>query len=440
MNTSEAPDTLTLPDTGRHPLINHNFALLWSGQTISMFGDFIFNTTLLVWIAVVLTKGQTWTPLAVSGIVLASSLPTVLLGPVAGVFVDRWNKRLALAWASLLPAVFIGLLLLQISIAGSRLIGFAWQLSFIYLVVFLISGCNQVARPAWMALTERIVAKADQPRALGLDQGSASLGMLLGPALAPPLLLTLGPQWALLVNLASFLVATLTILLIRVPEATQAETRTARAPFLVELREGVAFLSRHTLLRTMLILLMIASLSAGALNALDIFFVTNNLHTPPALYGVLDVALGMGTILGAVLASALGDRLGLTRVLQGSVLALGLGVLIYARLTSFTPALLLIFLIGVPLAMLSVVTGPLILRATPQHLLGRVTSLFNPSATLAMLVGAAVAGAMDSALATRLQGSFAGLSFGAVDSIFTVAGLLLLISGLYAMLSFRKKR
>src|SRR5215468_3624319 len=75
------------------PVINRNFGLLWLGQTISVIGDFVFDTTLVVWIATSLAKDQPWAPLAVSGVLLAASLPVLLVGPVAGVFVDRWNKR-----------------------------------------------------------------------------------------------------------------------------------------------------------------------------------------------------------------------------------------------------------------------------------------------------------------------------------------------------------
>ena len=437
MDTSETSGAAPLKGARRHPLINRNFALLWSGQTISMLGDFIFNTTLVVWVAVVLTRGQPWTPLAVSGIFLASSLPTILLGPVAGVFVDRWNKRLALAWASFLPAICIALLLVQVSITSGRQLGLLWQLGIIYLVVFLVNSCAQVSRPAWLALTGKIISQGEQAQAMGLDQASASLAMLIGPALAPPLLLAFGSQWALLIDLLSFLLSALTILLIRTPQDERGQTRPERAPFLAEFRAGADFLFKSPLLRTMLVLSIIAWLGGGALAALDIFFVTQNLHTPPALYGVLDTALGVGTILGALLAGALGERLGLTRVLWGSVLALGAGILIYARLTSFVPALVLIFFVGIPFAMLSVVSGPLLLRATPQALLGRVSALFNPFSTLATFIGAAAAGAIASALTGHFHRIFLGLAFGPVDTIFLGAGLLLLIGGLYAMLNLR---
>ena len=67
--------------------INRNFVLLWIGQSISSIGDFFFSTTLTLWVATQLAKGQSWTPLAVSGVAMANVVPLLLVGPIAGVFV-----------------------------------------------------------------------------------------------------------------------------------------------------------------------------------------------------------------------------------------------------------------------------------------------------------------------------------------------------------------
>src|SRR5690348_18470932 len=74
-------------------LINRDFALLWLGQAVSYLGDFVFDTTLVVWIATQLAVGQPWAPLAVSGVLVAATLPIFLVGPIAGVFVDRWRSE-----------------------------------------------------------------------------------------------------------------------------------------------------------------------------------------------------------------------------------------------------------------------------------------------------------------------------------------------------------
>lgn len=436
MYTQKTSGAKTLRTPQRHPLINHNFALLWSGQTVSMLGNYVFDTTLIVWVSVILAQGQSWAPLAVSGLVLASSLPALLLTPVAGVFVDRWNKRRALLWSTFLP--ILGLAPLLVVIEAGKQIGLSWQLGVLYLTVFLINSCATVARPAWLAVTGQIVTREQQPQALGLDQASNSLAMLIGPILAPPLLLLTGLSWSLLINIGSFACATLTIFWMRLPADEPQAQQTIQTSFWQELTEGLRFLFSHQVLRTLLIASSLALLGVGVLSALDIFFVTQNLHTTPMLYGTLDAALGVGTILGAIVAATLGERLGLTRVFWASLIFLGIGLLVYARLESLTPALIVVFCVGIPLAMLSVAMGPLMLRSTPETFVGRVSSLSSPFATLATLLGASVAGGLASMLSGRFLVHWAGMTFGPIDTILMGTGLLLLISGLYAMLNLRR--
>jgi len=437
LETTES-STISSTTHSQHLLINRNYALLWSGQAISIFGDFIFNTTLVVWIAVVLAKGYAWTPLAVSGIFLAAMLPTILLGPLAGVFVDRWNKRRTMLSVNILQAIFVAILLLQVSVVGSKHVSLAFQLSMIYLIVFLLNSGEQFFRPAILALIGDIVEETDQPRAMGLGQLSASIATLIGPVLAPPLLLAFGVQWALLFNMLSFVVSSFMLFLIHVPESSTKIDVQKRADFLAEFRIGFVFLLKTQILRTLLILSFIAMLGGGILYALDIFFVTQNLHTPPSLYGVLDTAVGAGAILGAILASIFAQRIGLTRTLWSSVIALGVCIIIYARLTSFLPAIGILFLTGIPFAALDVAVGPLLLHATPKHLIGRISALFNPTVTIAMLIGSASAGYLDSVLLRHFHVVVLSVTFGPVDTIFTVAGLLLLISGIYAMVSLHE--
>src|SRR5712692_6762682 len=102
--STEAPIQETAPSeivpTSKGLLINRNFALLAIGQAISNIGDFVYSTTLLVWVFVL-----THSAAAVSGVLAAQYLPVFLLGPLAGVFVDRWNRRQTMLVSDLIRAV-----------------------------------------------------------------------------------------------------------------------------------------------------------------------------------------------------------------------------------------------------------------------------------------------------------------------------------------------
>src|SRR6266849_1745260 len=130
--------------TSKGLLINRNFALLAIGQAISNIGDFVYSTTLLVWVFTL-----THSAAAVSGVLIAQYLPIFLLGPVAGVFVDRWNRRrtmivsyVAQAVAALLP------------LAAPLYL----HLPAIYTSVFLLSAFSRFFLPARAGMQQVIVA------------------------------------------------------------------------------------------------------------------------------------------------------------------------------------------------------------------------------------------------------------------------------------------
>src|SRR5437879_9570738 len=83
-------------------LINRDFTLLWSAQAISKLGDVVFDSTLVFWIATSIAREQRWAPLAVSGIFVATALPTLAAGPIDGVFFDCWMNRRTLILIDLL--------------------------------------------------------------------------------------------------------------------------------------------------------------------------------------------------------------------------------------------------------------------------------------------------------------------------------------------------
>lgn len=437
----QAPQTATPPREG--VFINRDFLLLWLGQTGSVFGDFVFNTTLVVWIAATLARGQSWAPLAVSGVFIAASVPPILVAPLAGALVDRMSKRAAMLGAYAVSAlVTLALIpatgLLRTGALARLPLTTTTSLGAIYLAVAVLATCAQFSAPASLAMLGQIVSEPSRAKAMGFLQGSASLGMLLGPAIAAPLLLAFGAQWALLIDAASFAIAFGTLTALR-PDASASGERERRANrhLLGEMRDGVVFLMRSRTLSVLALVTAIAMLGAGALNALDVFFTTHNLHTPLSLYGLLSTAFGLGLIGGAVLGGALAQRIGLTRTIWMATIAIGALVIVYARLSSFGAAAVALFIMGIPLAILDVAGGPLLLRETPERLVGRVASLITPLSTAATLAGAALAGWLDSGALRDFSATFLGMTFGPVDAIFCVAGALILGSGVYAMLGLR---
>lgn len=419
-------------------LINRNFALLWCGQAISILGDVIFSTTLILWIATQIAKGQVWAPLAVSCAFLATNVPTFLIGPFAGVFVDRWKKLRTMLAVDLVRAVsMLGLMGITLAIS---LIGREANIELllaIYLVTFLLSAMDRFFRPAMLALIGDIVEEGKREQALGLGQFSVSLATIIGPLIATALFFSVSIQWLLLINMASFVVSFGSLRLIQEPQITLEKQVSQATNFLRELGAGFLYICRHSILVTLVISTMIAALGAGVLNALNIFFLTQDLHASQNLYGVMDTVLGLGMVCGAILSAIFAARIGKLRLIWSSLILIGALIIAYARMTSFIPAMVLLFLVGCPIAALMVVTGPLMLQIVARDFVGRVSSLFDPATTLASLIGTFLAGFFVSTFLSHFYVIFLGFSLSSIDTIILAAGVLILVSGFYAWMRLK---
>lgn len=435
--------SLAAPVKRRNLLLgNRNFTLLFGGGAISSIGDYVFNTTLILWIAADLAKGQSWAPLAVSGVLVATVVPTMLVGPLAGVFVDRWDNRRTMLTMDGLRALLIAALLLAAGVAPIPPFGGAHpsqiaRLTLIYVVVVLAVGCAQFFGPARLAIVNDIVGEEQLARATGLMQVTSTGALIIGPALAAPLFFAYGARVALAINALSFGVSFVALWLVRMPSKKQPEARQTRPRFWSELGGGAGHLVSHQVLRALAVTVVVVMTGVGFINALDVFFVTNNLHAAPSIYGFLESLNGAGLVAGSIAAAIFVPRIGSARAFWLSIFGIALLIMAYSRMTTVAPAAILNFLVGCVTAPIGVAVGPLIVGSAPRAMLGRTTSLINSVGAVASLLSTAAAGWLASGPLRGFHAAFMGQRFGPVDTLFGAAGLVALVGAFYAMLALR---
>jgi MFS family permease len=420
--------------------INPNFARLWWGQAISSVGDFAFDTALVLWVATFVAAGASWAPLAVSGVILAAAVPQIVAGPIAGVFVDRWDKRRTMLWMIALQAIFAALLVLPtgripLPFGASGHLPVWWALTVTYADVALINICAQFFTPAQFALIKDIVPEARQDQALETSQAIQGLAVIIGPPVAAALVFGIGVQWALLLNALSFVVVYLAVLTIQAPPSASSLAPGEAGHFSREFLAGLNYVVKQTVLRTILISEVLTWLGFGALQALGYFFITQNLHAPAREYGYLGADFGVGSIVGALLVTFIGQRIGLARIMWVSLVTSGAFVIVLSHLTSFYLALVAAFLFGVTATAIIVTAGPLALHGTAREFVGRVTAVINPLGRLAALVSVVLAGSLVSTALRGFHATMLGLTFGPVDTVFTGMGLLAVAGGIYARIN-----
>jgi MFS family permease len=415
-------------------LINRNYTKLWYGQAVSSVGDSVFATTLVLWVSQVLASGRSWAPAAVSGILVAATAAFALVGPVAGVFVDRWNRKSTMMRTEVVRAAMVAGLF-GLSFVPLRDLPVGLWLAAVYLVVFVLTAAGQFFSLARFATTGDIVqGEQDRARAAGLAEATTSAAGIIGPPIAAPLLFTVGFQWALAANAASYVVSYLAIRLLRLtaerhaPAPGGASETSLRGEFSV----GLRLFARNRFLVTLLTVTMICQFGTGAITALNVFFVTRDLHASSQLFGIAETAMGAGFIIGALAAGRMVRWIGARALTWSGLLATGVLAAGYALQRSVPAALVLLAIYAMPIAMLNTAVAPLLLDAAPREYLGRVMAVFNPVNQFASMLSVVVSGWLTSTVLRSFRASFAGVTLNSVSLIFIVAGGLIFVSGIRA--------
>ena len=411
---------------------NRNWRWLWLGQAVSLTGDSVFDITVMLWVATVLARGRPWAPAAASGVLIAEAAPVLVVAPVAGVLVDRWDRRRVMMGADAFRAALIvgllaGLLVLPRPGRGA---GTGAELALVYAVVAAQSAAAQFFNPSRLATLGRIVPPAGQPAASGMLQATMSMAMIIGEPLGAGMLTVFGMGWALLLNAVSFGVSFFAVRAIRVPGGMRATAAgKTRAGAMAEFRDGIRFFAGNRVVLAICSGVTITTLGAGALNTLLVFFVTGNLHAAASWLGVLAAAFGAGSVLGALLSGRLAARIGSGRVFYLGLIGGGLALAAYSRMTWLAPAFGLEALTGLLFGAVTASVGPLLLAQVPQQLIGRVMSVFSPLQQTANIVSIAMAGLLAGTVLRGMRVDVAGMTFRATDTIFGAGALLIVAAG-----------
>ncbi|HEX9764701.1 MAG TPA: MFS transporter [Candidatus Acidoferrales bacterium] len=356
-------------------LRNRQFFVLWVAQLISNFGDWLALLALFSLVAF-RWKG---TPYEVSGIFIAFALPWALLGPVAGVFVDRWDlKRTMIA-----SDVVRGLLVL--------LLAFATDVYQVYAVVFALGTVSAFFVPAQNAVIPLLVRREELLVANSINAQTLQLNKIVGPAAAGFLVAAAGEVACFYLDSVSFVLsaALLSLITARRPPS---ETGRGVAAVLAELRQGLSFLSQHPAVRFVVLAMVAALVAIGAFDALAAIYVRDVLAAESRVFGFIISLIGVGSILGSLVIGRFGQRWSRVLLVVLGIGALGAGVALLALTNTTAVALLISFFLGFGAVGVLVPAQTLIQEETPQALLGRVSSTSWAMLTVAQLVGVGLAG------------------------------------------------
>jgi MFS family permease len=398
---------------------NRPFLLLWLSQAATQIGGnmVIFGLTVII-------SKSTGSTTAVSALILTFLVPAVLFSAVAGVFVDRMDRRTVL----IVTNVLRGAAFVAVFAVGDNLIG-------IYLLNIFISTVTVFFAPAEAAMIPKLVPRHQLLSANGIFTLTLNAAFALGFALIGPLVVKIAGAQSLIILVAVlyFIAAVFCVTLPMAPpptpkafgRASVRETEQAVESIFSQLREGLEYIRRHREIRWSLIYLGVAASLVGVLGVLGPAFAQTTLGLEEEDFVVVVLPLGIGIVMGILLLNTYGKLLPRRRVIEGGLVALGFLILAMAlsgRISSFLaatqsatglPDLSLVtsllsivvavaFFAGISYAFVAIPAQTQLQEDLPEDVRGRVFGVLNMLVSVASFLPILVVGPIADVIGTTL--------------------------------------
>ena len=331
---------------------------------------------------------MTQNPFLMSLVGIGWMLPQIVLGPIAGVIVDRFAKRGIMYLSDMIRFVITFLV---------TFLAFTHLLTPLEMIVvaFASNIVATVFNPAAGAITPRIVQEDQLATANGLEQAMTPIAMILGPALSAGLISLVGVSASFGFNAITFLISFITIFFLRVNEPPKERKPFTATHLFAEMKEGIVEVRK---IRLLMVLFPIAFLLNFLFAPFDLYFiqlVTNVLHGNQVLVGELNAIFAFGMLLGALVTGFVGKWMR-----GGQVVGFGLFVstlfILLVGLFPYTPFVMVAMVIaGIGMSLTNVTISTILQKVVPKDVMGRVFSLlgtvFGAAMPLGMLIGGVVA-------------------------------------------------
>lgn len=409
-------------------LKSKNFFFLWLGQIISQFGD---RLNQMAMIALVYQRAP-GSSLELAKIISFTIIPVFVIGPVAGVYVDRWDRRRTMYVCDSLRCVLVLLIPLLFFYKQSMLP--------IYIVVFLVFCVGRFFVPAKMSVVPDLVDEKNLLLANSLINTTGMIAAALGFGLSGLIISWIGPKSGFYLDSVSFFISAILIFLIgkkinhekkeSLIKMGKDVLEVIQKSVMQEIKEGIFYLVKNKDLRYTIFLLFLLWGALGSIYTVIIVFVQGSLHSATKDLGFLVMFLGLGLFFGSLIYGKFGHKLSLFRTIFLSLISSGSAIVIFALLVKSMPSFLLAsalaIVLGLVVSPIMAAGNTLIHQVTHDEMRGKVFSSLEFVMHLAFL------------LCMLLSALFAD-QIGEMKILISV-GIILIITGIWGFLFGRMKR
>ncbi|HYT75402.1 MAG TPA: MFS transporter [Vicinamibacterales bacterium] len=364
---------------------------VWYAQLVSLLGDFL---ALFAVISVV-TYRMHGTPAQVTGVQIAYMLPLAILGPLSGVFVDRWPLKPTLVASDLIRAVLVMFLFVTATM---------WQ---IYVVLCALSCVSSFFGPAQSVTIRNHVPANGLISANALMQMAMMGTRVIGPAAAGALVAAFGPRLCYGLDVISFiasaaLISSVAILRPPAPASAAVVSQKSRVgAVLHEMSAGLRFIVHHAAISFVVMAMAAGLFVIGCFGPLIAIYVREWLHANAGVFGMVSAMVGTGMMFGMPAVRRLSGSLSNSTLVLAGLAGIGLGALILGAFTFVPTAMLGTFTLGFTFAGVIVPAQTLLQRETPHELMGRISSSVMSIVFFAQLLGLALSGVLAQVFGVR---------------------------------------
>lgn len=365
----------------RHFFINRNFLLLWLGQALSSFGEFLLGATVGVWLVSDLLKDDARLPTAIGFTVAATTLPRIFIAPLAGAWIDNARPIRVMVSADLIRIVALALFV-AVYVSASLT---PWQtVCSVSLMLLVNSTAAQFFNPARSCLMQIAIPAGRRIEASSKAMFSLTGVGVISAALGPLLLGWLGAMSAFALAILGLFGSTLCVTR-TIGLAARIEAGKPAEPYWQALASGVRLARTHPTIRLLMAGTALYGVSLGINNPVLPLFGMQTLHLEPSAYGVLMAAFPLGGLSATLLSPWLARTLRAETISGGALFLLGLANLAYALSRGYYLPMLNMYLCGVCFATYVVAQGPVLQMHVPAGYMGRISSLSNPVLSISAL-------------------------------------------------------
>jgi len=369
-------------------LRHRNFRLFFGGQTISLIGSWMTRVA-TGWLVYRLTGSA----LLLGTVSFAGQIPTFLLAPFAGVWVDRLDRRMVLVWTQAL-SMAQSLLLAALTLSGH--ITIHWLLALSVMQGF-INAFDMPGRQAFMV--KMVDDRADLQNAIAINSSMVNVARLIGPSLAGMLIAVSSEGWCFLIDGVSYIAVIASLLMMRLhaPVVKRPATST-----LSELKVGWTYVTGFLPIRTILTLFALVSLMGMPFVVLMPIFAARVLHGGPHTLGFLMAAMGVGALVSAFSLAARKTVRGLVTMIPIAAAVFGLGLIGFGFSHVFWLSMVMVLIAGMGMMQGMAASNTIIQTLVPEDKRGRVMSYYTMAFMGMAPFGSLLAGTMAHAVGAPL--------------------------------------